>query len=303
MRPPTVMHAAMALLLMAGLAAPLDARALGMEDCRQLVYEAQSVFETGYALHEQGHKEMALQMFEKSHALLLKADRNGDMRLHQRLENVFEIYYDLLSPIVPDTVQQLRIMRRQIKSTFRESAVHEGHVRAHINDLVRNKRGFLINSFRKSHKYIPMIKKEFTRQGLPTDLAYMALIESGFNPRALSHAGAKGIWQFMPETARRFGLKVTDTLDERTDPIKSTKAAARYLTTLYRQFGNWPLAVAAYNCGEGRVARAMKKHRANTFWELVQKKALPGETQRYVPSIIAVTIISRDFERYNLPSM
>lgn len=300
---PNVMRTAVALLLVAGLAAPLEVKALGVEDCRQLVYEAQSVFETGYALHEQGHREMALQMFEKSHSLLLKADRNGDMRLHQRLENVFEIYYELLSPIVPEVVQQLRVMRRQVKSTFRENAVHEGHVRAHIRDLVRNKRGFLINSFRKSHKYIPMIKREFTRQGIPTDLAYMALIESGFNPRALSHAGAKGIWQFMPETARRFGLRVSDTHDDRTDPVKSTKAAARYLKTLYRQFGNWPLAVAAYNCGEGRVARAMKKHRASSFWELVQEKALPGETQRYVPSIIAVTIISRDFQRYNLPPM
>ena len=291
------------LLLVTGLALPLESKALGMEDCRELVNEAQSVFETGFSLHQQGHREMALQMFEKSHALLLKADMEGDISLHQRLENVFRIYYKQLSPIVPEVVEQLQRMRRQVKSTFKEKAVHEGHVRAHIRHLVKKKRQFLINSFRKSRKYIPMIREEFTRQGIPTDLAYMALIESGFNPNALSHAGAKGLWQFIPDTARRFGLEVSDERDDRLSPKKATKAAAKYLRTLYAQFGSWPLAVAAYNCGENRVARAMRKHRASTFWELVQHKALPVETQRYVPSIIAVTIISRDFDRYGLPAI
>jgi len=295
-----VLKSALGLLLLAGLALPLESVALGMEDRRKLVDEAQSVFDTGYTLYKEGHREVGLQMFDRSHSLLLKADLDGDIHLHERLEEVFRIYYDLLFPIVPEMVEQLKAMRRQIKSTFNERALYAGHVRAHIRHLVEERRQFLLNSYRKSYKYIPMIREEFSRQGIPTDLAYMALIESGFNPLALSHAGAKGLWQFMPETARRFGLEVSDTRDDRLDPRKATAAAASYLKTLYAQFGNWPLAVAAYNCGENRVAKAMRRHRARTFWELVQHKALPLETRRYVPSIIAVTLISRDMGRYGL---
>jgi len=297
---PVMPSAAVCLFLCAGLVFPVQVAALDSHGCRELVDEAQAIFETGYTLHESGNKAMALQMFERSHALLLEADLEGDIQLHQRLEGVFEIYYDKLEPILPEIVAQLRLMRKQIKTTFQEQAVHEGHVRVHIKRLVEDRRKFLVSSLKKSRKFIPMIRAEFSRQGIPTDLAYMALIESGFNPSALSHAGAKGIWQFMPATAERFGLKVSEGEDERLDPVKATKAAASYLRTLYSQFNNWPLAVAAYNCGENRVARAMKKHKATTYWELVQHKALPKETREYVPSIIAVTIISRNAGRYGL---
>jgi membrane-bound lytic murein transglycosylase D len=122
----------------------------------------------------------------------------------------------------------------------------------------------------------------------------MALIESGFRPDPTSHAGARGLWQFMPATARQYGLRVDGDVDERTDPDKATPAAARYLNYLHDRFGDWTLAVAAYNCGEGRVERLMRKHDARTFWQLVEAGALPRETERYVPSIIAATIISRD---------
>jgi membrane-bound lytic murein transglycosylase D len=293
----------LALLLLLALAIPMETAALGAEDCRGLVDEAQALFETGNTLYRQGHREMALQMFDKSHSLLLKADTDGDASLHDRLEGVFDIFYDLLSPMLPEMVEQLRAARRQVDTTFNEQAVYAGHVRDHIRYLVNERRQFLLNSYRKSYKYIPMIREEFERQGIPADLAYMALIESGFNPSALSHVGARGMWQFMPETARRFGLEVSEALDERLDPRKATEAAARYLKVLYAQFGNWPLAVAAYNCGENRVSKAMKRHGARSFWELVQHKALPLETRKYVPSIIAVTLISRDMERYGLPPM
>ncbi len=145
-----------------------------------------------------------------------------------------------------------------------------------------------------------MIRQEFAAAGIPEDLAYMALIESGFRPDPVSHAGAKGLWQFMPATAERFGMRVHGGIDERTDPVKSTRAAAQYLTVLYGMFDNWPLAVAAYNCGEGRVRRALDSSGSSTYWELVEKNALPLETQRFVPSIIAATIISRNPEAYGI---
>ncbi len=150
----------------------------------------------------------------------------------------------------------------------------------------------------RSGKYLPMIQAEFIKNGLPSDLAYLAMIESGFNQRAYSHAHATGMWQFMRGTARGYHLRIDSYVDERRDALKSTRAAAAYLRDLYQLFGDWHLAVAAYNGGPGKIQGGLKRFKVNTFWELAQKKCLRLETKRYVPKLIAAIIIAKNPEKY-----
>ncbi|MFC1855592.1 LysM peptidoglycan-binding domain-containing protein, partial [Thermodesulfobacteriota bacterium] len=156
---------------------------------------------------------------------------------------------------------------------------------------------------KRSTKYLPMMRKIFHEKGLPMDLTYLAMIESGFNTRAYSRARAVGPWQFMRATGRNYGLKVNHWVDERRDPVKATKAAANYLSNLYDLFGSWYLAGAAYNAGEGKVGRAIKKHKTKDFWKLAKYKYLKRETKNYIPKFIAATIISKNPSKYGFPKV
>ena len=151
-------------------------------------------------------------------------------------------------------------------------------------------------------QYLPMMQSVFRAEGLPLDLAYVPLIESSFNPNALSRARAKGVWQFMRDTARENGLKHDWYIDERADPEKATRAAAKYLKTLSRMFdGDWHLALASYNGGPGRVQRAMRQSGSSDFWEMSDsRRYLPRETREYVPMILAAIIIARNPAQYGL---
>ncbi len=151
----------------------------------------------------------------------------------------------------------------------------------------------------RSGRYLPMIRQELQAAGLPSDLAYLPMIESGYNLTAYSTAGAAGPWQFMQSTASRYGLTVNQYVDERRDPIKSTKAAISYLKRLYDEFNSWQLAVAAYNAGEGRIRQAIRSKGTNNFWKLAQERgALNLETKRYVPKLIAAILIAKDPAKY-----
>jgi membrane-bound lytic murein transglycosylase D len=150
----------------------------------------------------------------------------------------------------------------------------------------------------RSGRYLPMIQRIFRERGLPEELAYTAMIESGFSPRAVSRVGAKGMWQFMEATGRRYGLVINRWLDERLDPVKSTMAAAEYLGDLYGMFGHWFLAQAGYNAGEARVGRAIQRARTSDFWALTQTRHLPDETKLFVPQILAAAVITRAPARY-----
>jgi membrane-bound lytic murein transglycosylase D len=147
-------------------------------------------------------------------------------------------------------------------------------------------------------RYRPLVENIFTEFQLPSDLVYLSLVESGFNPYAYSRAKATGPWQFMKGTAKLYGLRVDSYVDERRDPIKSTVAAARYLRDLYDLFGAWPLAMAAYNAGEGKVMRALQKARAESFSEISKTRLIRRETKEYVPRFMAATIIARNPDRY-----
>jgi len=150
----------------------------------------------------------------------------------------------------------------------------------------------------RSAKYIPMIRRVLKENGLPQDLVYLAMIESGFNPHAYSRARATGTWQFIYQTGVRYGLQVDQWVDERRDPEKSTVAAAKYLKDLYDRYNNWYLAAAGYNAGEGKIDRAIQKYDTEDFWELSKGKYLRNETKDYVPKLIAAAMIAKDPRKY-----
>ena len=150
----------------------------------------------------------------------------------------------------------------------------------------------------RSGKFKNLIDKALTDQKLPKGLAYLPVIESAYLPTLTSRAGAHGIWQFMPATAREYGLRVDWWVDERADPERSTTAAAKYLKDLHRMFDDWSLALAAYNCGPGRVRRTLEESGATTFWELIENGLLPKETRGYVPTFYATLRIASDPEAY-----
>jgi membrane-bound lytic murein transglycosylase D len=131
-----------------------------------------------------------------------------------------------------------------------------------------------------------MVARLLQDQGLPPGLTSVVAVESAFNPLALSPKGARGLWQLMPDTARRYGLRVEWNDDERTNPLKATRAAAAYMKDLFAQFQDWPLALAAYNAGEDRVSRALTQTGAQDFWTLRRRRALPAETLQYVPAVL-----------------
>jgi membrane-bound lytic murein transglycosylase D len=150
----------------------------------------------------------------------------------------------------------------------------------------------------RSARYIPVMKEIFREKNLPEDLVYVAMIESGFNPYAVSWARAVGPWQFMPATGKLYGLKIDWWIDERKDPIKSTHAAAEHLKDLHNLFGSWPLALASYNAGAGKVQRAVLRTRSEDFWDLKASRYIRKETKNYVPKYMAATIIAKNPEAY-----
>ena len=176
-------------------------------------------------------------------------------------------------------------------------------VKYYIQWFSTEKRKVFGNWLKRSRHYVPIIREILKDQGMPEDLVYLAMIESGFNPKAYSHAKACGPWQFIYATGGRYGLKVNYWIDERRDPEKSTVAAAKYLRDLFNQFGCWYLAAAGYNAGEKRVERAIEKHNTNDFWELSNYNALPRETRAYIPQLIAAAIIAKDPEKYGFGSI
>ena len=146
-------------------------------------------------------------------------------------------------------------------------------------------------SVNRLQRYRPMISRVFGEEGLPPELVWIGLVESGYDPAARSPKNAVGIWQLIPETAMKFGLNVSQR-DERTDPEKSTRAAARYLKFLYGTFGDWALTLAAYNAGERRVQTAIERAQYRDFWRLSASGMLPRETQAYVPAVLAAQFLA-----------
>lgn len=159
-------------------------------------------------------------------------------------------------------------------------------------------RKVFLNWLKRSQKYLPHVRRFLKEEGLPGDLAYIAMIESGFVAQARSPAAAVGPWQFISETGNRYGLETSWWLDERMDFEKSTRAAAKYLKYLYSMFNCWNLAAAGYNTGENRIARLVEKHNTKSFWEISKFGGISRETQNYVPKLIATMLIAKAPELY-----
>ena len=145
----------------------------------------------------------------------------------------------------------------------------------------------------RSSRFVPFIQTELKKAGLPLDLVYVAMIESGFSSNAASHANAIGLWQFIVPTGERYGLKYDWWIDERRDFEKATRAAIGYMSDLFEQFGSWYLVTASYNMGENGVRRLIKRYRTNSYWDLVERGALPDETGNYVPKMLAAILIAK----------
>lgn len=155
----------------------------------------------------------------------------------------------------------------------------------------------------RSTRYVPLFYEVLEAYKLPKDLIFLAMVESGFSPRAFSSAAASGPWQFVPSTAKRYGLRVGFWVDERRDFHKSSEAAARHLKWLYSRYGDWHLAMAAYNAGAGRVSKALKRSRTKSFWKLYNSSYIRRQTKQYVPKILAASILSKAPEKYGFSSI
>ena len=192
----------------------------------------------------------------------------------------------------------LPIDRRKKEPEFDIPIVINGKVEQYLQYFQTTIRDKFAIWLGRSEKYIPFMKNLLKEHGLPEDLVYMSLIESGFNPYAYSRAKAVGLWQFISLTGKRYGLRVNWWVDERRDPEKSTIAAAKYLKDLYDMFACWYLAAAGYNAGEYKIINAIKRYRTEDFWMLTKHRYLKRETKDYVPQMIAAALIAKDPEKY-----
>ena len=198
----------------------------------------------------------------------------------------------------PDEIKKERIVAEEPEITYDIPMSYNDKVLAWVDFYSNRHRERFVPGLQRSGRYLPMIHRIFAEEGVPLDLAYLAHVESAYKPNALSRARAKGLFQFMAGTGRQYGLRQDYWIDERSDPEKSTRAAARYLKDLYAMFGDWYLAMAAYNGGPGRVSRAMKQTHTTDFWSLARTSKIRRETKNYVPAILAATLISKNPAKY-----
>jgi membrane-bound lytic murein transglycosylase D len=263
-----------------------------IEEPAALVALALEASESSRQLWERGDIELALAMLDQAYALLLEipdddadfVQEKQDLR-HLISRSVVEIYRSQLTSAA-DLGSAIQIDMNE-------------HVEREIKSFQGRERDFFIEAYRRSGMYRPMIIEKLREAGVPEELSWLPLVESGFKTRALSSARALGMWQFIPSTGYRYGLSRSEWIDERMDPDKSTVAAIAYLIELHGMFGDWVTALAAYNCGENRVMRLIRsqpQEHLDHFWDLFDK--LPRETARYVPRFFATLLIVRDPAAY-----
>jgi peptidoglycan lytic transglycosylase D len=303
-----------------------------VDPVQALITESQQRYLKGQRELELGHLDRARAEFNAALDVLLNAP--GGARTEPRLREQFDRLVDKISalevaalatgdgfaekPAEPASIDELL----ELSATFDESAPTPAITAAVETDMAQTShdipiplnqrvlgyvelfqtrlRPYIQDGLQRGSQYLPMIQDVFRAEGLPLDLAYVPLIESAFKPNALSRVRAKGVWQFMHATALENGLRHDWYIDERSDPEKATRAAAKYLKTLRRIFdGDWHLALASYNGGPGRVQRAIKRTGRTDFWQLSSiKRGLPRETREYVPMILAAMIIARNPAQY-----
>ena len=243
-------------------------------------------------------------LVERISAYEVTALSQGDGFAEKRYEpaSIDELLAISTFPPAPPSPETARAIAQDVESTGHDIDIPlNDRVLSYVQLFTGRLKGYLEDGLSRGARFLPMIQEVFRAEGLPLDLAYVPLVESAFKTNALSRASAKGMWQFMSGTAVENGLKHDWYIDERADAEKATRAAAKYLKTLYGMFGDWHLALASYNGGPGRVQNALKRSKKDTFWELsASSRYLPRETRDYVPLILAAVIIARNPAQYGM---
>jgi membrane-bound lytic murein transglycosylase D len=260
--------------------------------------EALEACQSAEELLGRGEVEAALASVDRAYELMLELPANGDDTYLQAKEDIRILAADLIGRVY-------RTARRAPApaSTSWDLALaieDNPHVQREIQSFTNGEREQFLEGYRRSGLYRPMILERLEKAGLPSQLSWLPLVESWFKVRALSRASALGMWQFISSTGLRYGLARDNWVDERLEPEKSTDAAIAYLTDLHGLFGDWPKALAGYNCGEARVLRLSRPQDGEyvDFWDLYE--LLPGETRRYVPRLLAALLIIENPAKYGM---
>jgi len=293
-----------------------------------LIARVEEKFASGEQNYKAGHLEAARRDFDDAVDWMLESgyDPNGDPKLSELFHRVVDTVYTYElqafragdgfqeAPAVPAPIDEVAEMTFPVDPRLKERAEEAAKNISHdlpltVNDAVlsflnffQTPRGRTIveTGLGRAGRYRDMISRVLHEEGVPQDLIYLAQAESAFQPLALSRAGARGIWQFVSYRGQEYGLRHTWWVDERQDPEKATHAAAQHLRDLYKTFGDWYLAMAAYNCGPGNVQKGIERTGYADFWELYKRNVLPRETRNYVPIIVALTLIAKDAAHYGI---
>ncbi|MBL0700641.1 MAG: LysM peptidoglycan-binding domain-containing protein [Desulfosarcina sp.] len=269
------------------------------ENTQRSLDEALDYCQVSQDFWQKGEFEDAIESLDQAYSLILNIDTDENPKLIQQKDDLrFMISKRILEIYASQNIV--------VNGNHNEiPIVLNKHVQKEIKHFTKTReRKFFIESYKRSGKYRPYILAELKKAGLPLELSWLPLIESGFKVKAFSKARALGLWQFIPSTGYKFGLKRNIYIDERMDPDKATKAAIQYLKQLHQIFGDWATVLAAYNCGEGRVLRVIRSQNVNyldNFWDLYER--LPRETARYVPRFLATLHIIKNKEQYGLDSV
>jgi membrane-bound lytic murein transglycosylase D len=262
---------------------------------QQKIDEALELCNSAQEMWEEGKIEDALSNLDDAYASIMEIETETYPEFYQQKEDV--------RFLISKRILEIYASRQTVANGPHNEIplIMNNFVQDEINSLTGPERNFFIQALERSHRYRPYIISELKKAGLPEEISWLPLIESGFKLRALSSARALGLWQFIPSTGYKFGLNRDHYVDERMDPEKATLAAINYLKELHGLFGDWTTALAAYNCGEGRVLGTIRTQKINyldNFWDLYQK--LPRETARYVPRFLATLHIINNLEKYNI---
>src|SRR3954471_3962560 len=309
---------------------PPPQQALTPDSVDTTIEQAEKEFQAGQENYTAGHLDAAKQNFD--HAFDILTQGPVEVRSNEKLKQEFDKIVERVTALEvealkkgdgfteqkaePAPIDEANEVTFPVDPNIKAQAAAElanthsdlplvmnDTVAGYINFYSTRGRATLERALVRAGKYREMIEKTFREEGVPQDLIYLAQAESGFQPLALSCTGARGIWQFMAGRASEYGMSRNWWLDERQDPAKATRAAARHLKDLYTQFGDWYLAMAAYNCGPGNVQAAVRRTGYADFWELSKRDVLPRETKNYVPIIVAMTIMAKNPKQYGLESI
>ena len=292
------------------------------------IQTAQGRFQAGKRSYQAGDLPNARREFDRAIDLMLEASDQGlldrlqyERQLDEMVDNIHR--YDLAdlgaaavedqgkfekAPL-EDILQMTFPVDPKLKDKVREQvAATTSQLPLSVNDAVlgyinyfsNRGRRTLLNGLQRSGRYRPMIQRILDEEGIPQEIIHLAQAESGFMPRAVSRAAAGGMWQFVKFRGNEYGLKQSAYTDDRMDPEKATRAAAHHLRDLYHEFGDWYLAIAAYNCGPVTVEKAVERTGYADFWELRSRGVLPAETTNYVPIILAMTIMEKNAAEYGI---